>query len=98
MDAFITHLELQRTSSVYQTMVITATILPVPAIIMMAVAGRGFIFWCLNILCVPVVTHQAKVIAFGKNRKNESTIVRQQSDVTYQREQIDNNNTSDVNK
>lgn len=61
---------------------------------MMAVAGRGFIFWCLNILCIPVVLSQAKIIVFGKSRKAEANT--QQTDTVYERNPSDNNNVVEV--
>lgn len=94
MDSFLTLLQLKRTSSIYQSMVINANILPLPAVIMMAVAGRGFIFWCLNILCIPVVLSQAKIIVFGKSRKAEANT--QQTDTVYERNPSDNNNVVEV--
>lgn len=90
MDSFVALLQLERTSSIYQSMVINANILPMPAVIMMAVASRGFIFWCLNILCIPVVLSQAKIIVFGKSRKTE---VNMRSPVAaYERNRTTNNN------
>lgn len=94
MNSFLTLLQLERTSSIYQSMVINANILPLPAVIMMAVAGRGFIFWCLNILCIPVVLSQAKIIVFGKSRKSEANTHR--TDTVYERNQADSNNVQEV--
>lgn len=94
MDSFLTLLQLERTSSIYQSMVINANILPLPAVIMMAVAGRGFIFWCLNILCIPVVLSQAKIIVFGKSRKSEANTHR--TDTVYERNQADSNTVQEV--
>lgn len=94
MEAFVAHLQLERTTSIYQSMVIDASILPIPAVIMMAVASRGFIFWCLNILCIPVVMSQAKFIAFGKSRKTD---VNMRSPVAaYERNVTNNNNMMEV--
>lgn len=94
MDSFVALLQLRRTSSIYQSMVINANILPLPAVIMMAVASRGFIFWCLNLLCIPVVLSQAKIIVFGKNRKPEANT--HQPDATQERNQSTNNNVLEV--
>lgn len=52
-------------SSEYSTLVISANILPIPAVIMLIVAGRGFIFWCFNILSIPIVLAYAKRILNG---------------------------------
>lgn len=49
-------------SSEYSTLSISANILPIPAVIMLIVAGRGFIFWCFNILSIPIVLTYAKKI------------------------------------
>lgn len=52
-------------SSEYSTLLISANILPIPAVIMLIVAGRGFIFWCFNILSIPIVLSYAKRILYG---------------------------------
>lgn len=52
-------------NSEYSTLVISANILPIPAVIMLIVAGRGFIFWCFNILSIPIVLSYAKRILYG---------------------------------
>lgn len=52
-------------SSEYSTLIISANILPMPAVIMLIVAGRGFIFWCFNILSIPIVLAYAKRILDG---------------------------------
>lgn len=52
-------------SSEYSALVISANILPIPAVIMLIVAGRGFIFWCFNILSIPIVLSYAKRILYG---------------------------------
>lgn len=94
MDAFITLLQLQRTSSEYQSMVINANILPLPAVIMMAITCRGFIFWCLNILCIPVVLSQVKLIVFGKSRKSQTNT--HETVNAYERNETANNNVLEV--
>lgn len=94
MDSFVALLQLQRTSSIYQSMVINASILPLPAVIMLAVSSRGFIFWCLNLLCIPVVLSQAKIIVFGKNRKPEAQT--HHPDAVQDRNQATNNNVLEV--
>lgn len=94
MESFVALLQLQRTTSIAYSMVINANILPLPAVIMMAVASRGFIFWCLNILCIPVVLSQAKIIVFGKSRKVASST--HQPAVAYERNQAENNNVLEV--
>lgn len=94
MDSFVALLQLERTSSIYQSMVINANILPMPAVIMMAMASRGFIFWCLNILCIPVVLSQARIIVFGKSRKTEENT--HQPAAAYERNQTTNNNVLEV--
>lgn len=60
------HLGLSRPnySSEYSTLLISANILPIPAVIMLIVAGRGFIFWCFNILSIPIVLSYAKKILY----------------------------------
>lgn len=52
-------------SSEYSTLLISANILPIPAVIMLIVAGRGFIIWCFNILSIPIVLSYAKRILYG---------------------------------
>lgn len=52
-------------SSEYSNLTISANILPIPAVIMLIVAGRGFIFWCFNILSIPIVLAYAKRILNG---------------------------------
>lgn len=54
------------------TLLISANILPIPAVIMLIVAGRGFIFWCFNILSIPIVCAYAKNIVYGSKRSSDS--------------------------
>lgn len=89
MDAFLHHLQLENTFSLYQSLEINANILPIPAVIMLTVASRGFLFWCLNILCIPLVLSRAKRVIFGIKRKN---IVAVRDDLNFERSQAQNNN------
>lgn len=59
-ESFLNHLRL-RTNSPFE---ISANVLPIPAVIMLIVAGRGFIFWCFNILSIPIVLAYAKKILY----------------------------------
>lgn len=94
MESFVVLLGLQGTSSGIYSMVINANILPLPAVIMMSVASRGFIFWCLNILCIPVVLSQAKIIVFGDKRKSDAQV--HQTDARNDRNRSSANNNVHV--
>lgn len=69
MDAFIRHLELENTSStLYVPFLINENLLPVPAIILLSIAGRGFIFWCLNVIFIHVILSKGKQLLWGPRR------------------------------
>lgn len=69
MDAFIRHLELENTSTtLYVPFLINENLLPVPSIILLCVAGRGFIFWCLNVIFIHVILAKGKQILWGPRR------------------------------
>lgn len=53
------------TSTEFAELIISPNLLPIPAVIMLIVAGRGFIFWCFNILSIPVVLAYARNILYG---------------------------------
>lgn len=72
---------------------INANILPMPAVILLVIASRGFIFWCLNILSIPLIISNGKEILYGNKRKTDSIDDR---DFQYQRNQAHNSNILEV--
>lgn len=66
------HLQMQNSNNESPSLVISANILPIPAVIMLIVAGRGFIFWCFNILSIPIVLAYAKNILYGSKRSSDA--------------------------
>lgn len=96
MDSFVRHLEMQYTSTIFE---INASILPMPAVILLIVASRGFIFWCLNILSIPIVmTNGKKLTSYGDKGKPESSDERDFRYARNQAKQNNNNNILEVNK
>lgn len=69
IESFMAHMQMTNNSP---TLLISANILPIPAVIMLIVAGRGFIFWCFNILSIPIVCAYAKKIVYGSKRSSDS--------------------------
>lgn len=93
-EAFITHLQLQFLKSPNPQLIIGANILPIPSVIMLIVASRGFIFWCFNILSIPVILAYAKNILYGSKRSSDSD----QRDFQYARSHTNgNDNILEVN-
>lgn len=82
-------MEMRNTSSDFASLLISANILPIPAVIMLIVAGRGFIFWCFNILSIPIVLAYMKNILFGRKRTPDSNDER---DFQYARSHAHGNN------
>lgn len=73
MDAFIRHLELDNTQTLNQPFLINENLLPIPAIILLSIAGRGFIIWCLNVIFIHVILANGKKI-FLKPQKSGSPL------------------------
>lgn len=89
MESFLRHLQLTNTSTEFQSLEINASILPLPAVIMLIVASRGFLIWCLNILSIPIVLSKGHFIIFGGKRKSDASA---RQDFTYERNQSSTNN------
>lgn len=71
MDAFLHHLQMENTASLYaplQSFLINENILPIPAVILLCVAGRGFVIWCLNIIFIHVILARGKRILLAPRR------------------------------
>lgn len=68
MDSFITHLQLQNPRSIYEPFLINENILPIPAVILLTVAGRGCILWCINIVILNVMIKSARKMTLGPRR------------------------------
>ncbi|XP_055325191.1 uncharacterized protein LOC129579287 [Sitodiplosis mosellana] len=88
-ESFVHHMEMQNTSTEFASLLISANILPIPAVIMLIVAGRGFIFWCFNILSIPIVLAYMKNILYGSKRTAEASDER---DFQYARSHAHGNN------
>lgn len=89
------HLDIQITPSDIAPFLISANILPIPAVIMLIIAGRGFIFWCFNILSIPIVLAYAKNLLYGGKRTPDSS---DEHDFQYARSHAHgNNNILEVN-
>lgn len=73
MESFLEHLEMRNTATIFQGLVISAEILPLPAVIMLGVASRGLLFWCLNLLCIPLVISMSRRFLFGSKQKSTSS-------------------------
>lgn len=71
MESFLDHLEIRNTATIFQALTISSDILPLPAVIMLGVACRGLIFWCLNLLSIPLVISMSRKIIFGVNNKED---------------------------
>lgn len=80
---------MQNTSTDYASLLISANILPIPAVIMLIVASRGFIFWCFNILSIPIVLAYMKTILYGGKRTPDNSDER---DFQYARSHAPGNN------
>lgn len=95
MESFVRHLEMRNTPTDYDTFrwEINPNILPLPAVILLIVASRGFIFWCFNILCIPIVLAKARFILFGSKSTPDSLDER---DYRYQAHGTNNNNILEV--
>ena len=94
LETFLRHLEMENTANINQRMVISESVLPVPAIILVVVAGRGFLFWCLNIVLIHVVTVKAKSVIFGRPLRKSAGSGR--SDYGYERNTYHGNNILEV--
>lgn len=79
---------MQNTYSDVGSLLISANILPIPAVIMLIVAGRGFIFWCFNILSIPIVLAYMKNILYGGKRTPDTD----ERDFQYARSHAHGNN------
>lgn len=93
MEAFVRHLEMRDTASIYQALQIDANILPMPAVILLLVACRGFLFWCLNILSIPIVLSHCKRIIYAGKGDRDSIDDR---DFQYERNNSHDNNVLEV--
>lgn len=82
MEAFMAHLEMSIPTTIYQPFIINADILPIPAIIMLLVAARGFIFWCLNIILTLIVLTKTRKAIFGSPH---NAIQHSRNDFRYER-------------
>lgn len=82
-------MQMQKTSTEFASLLISANILPIPAVIMLIVAGRGFIFWCFNILSIPIVLSYMKHILYGGKRTTDASDER---DFQYARSHAHGNN------
>ncbi|XP_031631458.1 uncharacterized protein LOC116345877 isoform X2 [Contarinia nasturtii] len=72
-ESFVRHLHMQNTRTEIAELIIDPNVLPIPAVIMLIVAGRGFIFWCFNILSIPIVLAYARNILYGGKRTPDSS-------------------------
>lgn len=64
---------MRHTATIFQALVISADILPLPAVIMLGFASRGLIFWCLNLLSIPLVITMSRHILFVTKEKGPSS-------------------------
>lgn len=88
-ESFVRHLGLQIAPTEFVPFTISANILPIPAVIMLIIAGRGFIFWCFNILFIPIVMAYARNILYGGKRTPDSG---DEHDFQYARNHAHGNN------
>lgn len=93
MDAFVRHLQMRDTTSIFSSLEIDANILPMPAVILLLVACRGFIFWCLNILSIPIVLSHCKQIIYDGKGDRDSVDDR---DFQYERNRSHDSNVLEV--
>lgn len=82
------HLQMVIPSTVYQPFVISADTLPIPAIVMLLVAARGFVFWCLNIILMLIVFSKTKKMMFGAHHDGIRT---SGNDFRYERNDVSHN-------
>lgn len=93
MDAFIHHLQLHNTSALFQEFLINENSLPIPAIVLLCVAGRGFILWCLNIIFIHVVRNKGRTILMRSQRSGSPLAT---SSFGYERNSQPGNNILEV--
>lgn len=93
MESFVRHMEMRNTSSIFASLEINASLLPMPAVILLIVASRGFLFWCLNILSIPIVLTNGKTIIYGGKGMQETSDDR---DFRYARNHPRGNNNNNI--
>lgn len=90
-ESFVHHLDMQNTSSEFASLLINANVLPMPAVIMLLVASRGLIFWCFNVISIPIVLAYSRRILFGGKMSHDSGDER---DFQYARSHAHGNNNN----
>lgn len=90
-ESFVHHLDMQNTSSEFASLLINANVLPMPAVIMLLVASRGLIFWCFNVISIPIVLAYSRKILYGGKMPHDSGDER---DFQYARSHAHGNNNN----
>lgn len=77
-ETFLKHLQIEKTPSVHKAFKDNEAYLWIPSVVMLLIACRGFVFWCLNVILFNCVAINGKTIA-----KNAEKIGRSQTRSNY---------------
>lgn len=77
-ETFLKYLQIEKTPSVHKAFKDNEAFLWIPSVVMLLIACRGFVFWCLNVVLFNCVAINGKTIA-----KNAEKIGRSQTRSNY---------------
>lgn len=71
-ETFLKHLQIEKTPSVLQAFKNNEQYLWIPSVVMLLIAGRCFLFWCLNVIFFNCVSINGKAIAKNAEKINRT--------------------------
>lgn len=69
---FLKHLQIEKTQSVHQAFKGNESYLWLPSVVMLLIAGRCFIFWCMNVVFFNCVAINGRAISKSADKSHRA--------------------------